>query len=172
MGIDLGSDCLFDLVRDKKKVDEDKEVAHMKLAEEENLQAFPEDKRVTGGGASVVSNLTTATDSNSVANALEAGSAKKKLAAERVKNAELQEELRKLRRAQKKQDEKKSREEPTPSKGDDEPGTQDARQTRLSNLAVRNECNEDGMEVEGESSSEEDSAAGADEEVEGGNGDR
>ena len=119
-----------------------------------------------------MSNLTTATDSNSVAKALEADSAKKKLVAERVKNAELQEELRKLRRAQKKQDEKQSNREPTPSKADDELGTQDDRQARLNNLAVRDECDEDGMEVEGESGNEEGSAAGADEEVVGGNGDK
>ena len=43
---------------------------------------------------------------------------------------------------------------------------------RLNNMAVRSESDEDGMEVEGESDNEEDSAAEADGEVEGGNGDR
>ena len=34
MGIDINNNSLFNLVRDKKKVNEEKEVAHMKLAEE------------------------------------------------------------------------------------------------------------------------------------------
>ena len=144
----------------------------MKLAEDESLMAFPEDKQVTGGGASVVSNLTTVSTANSVDKAVEVSSAKKKLAAERMENAKLKDEIRKLRRGKKQQAEKRAREAPTSSEEADKLRTQDTHQSRLINLASMNVSNEEEIEVDEEDDCDGDSATHRDGEEEGGDRDK